>query len=211
MNVELKIKAASLAAESKIIRQEEQRIKKDYMRARDLSDTKTALARRVRSLERILDSKYTGEFGTPTKLNGLPLTALVEGQVSIDFENLKPLQFTEAQIERFKKKAADAQRRVSTLQSHRTKEVRMAARETHLARMFLKSTPISCVETIRRYGKQGPNIERIIRMVLKYKRDTQYENCSEQDIRQYFAEWLDQSKYEYHKDGTVFGSPLKED
>lgn len=70
------------------------------------------------------------------------------------------------------------------IQNHRKGIVRMAARSTHLARMFLKGTPYRAAEEKWTSRAGEPNWHEIVSMAKRYAKPGQFN-----DIAQSFTEW----------------------
>lgn len=144
MSIELKIKAKSLAAESRFIRKEENRL--------------LAISRKgnVNFVIKAAKRKYGKDWRDHIDPMLAAFHADQKAMASRIGDNWK------AELEHRRKRAAAG---FQSLRDHRVLIVRPVARSTHLARAYISGQPYKTVEQTCRIG---PNVDAVRKMVSKY-------------------------------------------
>lgn len=189
MSDELKIKAKTLAVEAKIIRHEEQKVKRRLIQDRvaaEIAEGKTDETRFQR-----LTVRATRKDDALSKKGNKAAAARAQRRFAY-LMRLRDEGYSEEQITRFRQRISENIERRDNLRDHRKIDVRREARATHLTRMFLKGTPLSAVE--QKWHPEESNVfkdrlKKIEYMALKYSTN------DESDIRQKLSEWLQEGGY----------------
>lgn len=159
-NVELKIKLKSLAAEAKIIRREENKL-------RNAED-------RLKAIEFLTS--------TPPAHSTAERIALRSQRALARLKIMNRTDLTEAQKARVAKRLEVSHRR-QDLVSHRKVVVGVEARHSYLAYAFLRGVPLKTVEA-KSYVK--PEWSRVEKMVKRFSKDF----ANDQEIKQKLEEWI---------------------